>query len=261
VGKVRPVGEAIIDMMFPEGENGRIPVIGVTGNRGKTTTVRLLAHLLRSANRFLSVCSSDGLHIGSRFVTTSDGDRIGGAQGVLLHPWTEIAICEAGPENILGEGLGFDRCQIGVVLNVGTDDLGLHYIDTIEQMAKVNRCVVDVVLPSGTAVLNADDELVAPMAEYSKGGVIFFSRDPSNTVVSAHRDKGLRAVIVRGDAIRLAEGDRERVLCPLSEVSLPLDGHFDFHIENVLAAAAAAWAYGLPEEAIAEGLRTFDGEK
>ena len=91
--------------------------------------------------------------------------------------------------------------------------------------------------------------------------MIYFTRDPSNTFVAAHRDGGGRVVLVRGDGIRMAEGDRERVLCPLGDVSLPLEGHFDFHIENVLATVAAAWAYGLADEAIAEGLHSFDGEK
>ncbi len=260
VGKVRPVGEAIIDMMFPPGENGRIPVIGITGNRGKTTTVRLLSHLLRSTGQFISSCSSDGMQFGTRFTASEVGDRIGGAHGILLHPWTEVAVCEAGAENILGEGLGFDRCQIGVVLNVGTDDLGLAYIDTIEQMAKVNRCVVDVVLPSGTAVLNADDEWVAPMAEYSKGRVVYFSKEAASAVVADHRAKDGRAVLVREGTLYLTEGSHERRLCSLDAVAMPLTGHFAFHIENVLAAVAAAWAYGLTDEAIVNSLGSFDGE-
>ncbi|HEY2573714.1 MAG TPA: cyanophycin synthetase [Verrucomicrobiaceae bacterium] len=259
VGKGRPVGTAIIDMMFPPGEDGRIPVIGVSGTRGKTTTIRLVAHLLRNLKKFLAVSSSDGLQFGSRNLASTQGDRIFGAQGALLHPWSEIAICEASAENILTEGMGFDRCQVGVVLNVGTDDLGLAYVDTIEQMAKVHRCVVDIVLPGGTGVLNADDELVIPMIEFCKGNVIYFTRDADNTAVAAHREKGNRAVLVRDDAIHFAEGAAERMICPLAEVSLPLTGHFDFHIENVLAAVAAAWAFGLNDTAIGQGLRDYAG--
>ncbi len=261
VGKVRPVGEAIIDMLFPPGEDGRIPVIGITGNRGKTTTARLIAHLLRSTGKFLSMCSTDGLHIGGRITKTKDGDRIGGAQGVLLHPWTEIAVCEAGSEGILVEGLGFDRCLVGVVLNVGHDGLGVAYINTIEQMAKVKRCIVDVVLPEGTAVLNADDDLVAAMAEYSKGAVLYFTRDVENEIVAAHRAKGGRAVLLRDSVVCLAAGESERMLCSLADVAMPTSGHFDFHVENVLAAVGAAWAYGLEDGAISEGLRTFSGAR
>lgn len=257
-GKVRPVGEAIVDMLFQPGDNGRVPVIGITGTHGKTITTRLLAHLLKATGRHLGVSHSDGLQFGEREAPSKSGDRIFGTQGVLLHPWVEIAICETSAESIIMEGIGYDRCQIGVVLNVGTDHLGLGYLDTLEQMTKVKRCVVDVVLPEGTAVLNADDALVAGMAEYCKGSVTFFSRDAANPILTEHQEKGGRAVFVQSYAIHLAEGENERRLCALSEVSLPLAGHFAFHIENVLAAVAAAWAHGLSDAAIAEGLRSFE---
>ncbi len=256
VGKVRPVGEAIIDMLFPSGDSGRIPVFGITGNRGKTTSARLLACLLGRTGKRISLSITDGIQIGERFTRTKDGDRIGGAHGVLLHPWTEIAICEAGARNILSEGLGFDRCLIGIVLNVGHDELGLAYISTLEQMAKVKRCIVDVVLPEGTAVLNADDEHVAPMAEHCRGSVMYFSRDPENEIVAAHRAKGGRAVVARDDAIWLMTGDLERSLIPLADVGMPTSGHFEFHVEDVLAVVGAAWAYGLDDASLIEGLRS-----
>lgn len=258
VGQGRPVGEAIIDMLFPEGEDGRIPVIGITGTHGKTTATKLVARLLKSTGKFLGVCHSDGLQFGERHAESKQGDRIFGTQGVLLHPWTEIAICETSAESIILEGVGYDRCPIGVVLNVGTEHLGLGYIDTLEQMTKVKRCVVDVVLPGGCAVLNADDPLVAGMAEYCKGSVIFFSRESTNATLVAHRASGGRAVWVRDEAIHLAEGETERRLCGLNDVSLPVTGHFAFHLESVLAAVATAWVSGVTDAAIVEGLRSDD---
>lgn len=259
VGKVRPVGEAIIDMLFAPETDGRIPVIGITGNRGKTTATRLLAHLMRATGKVVGVSNSDGIQVGDRFTKTKDGDRIIGQHGILLHPWTEIAICEAGAENILKEGLGFDRCQVGVVLNVGHDELGLAYIDTLEQMAKVKRCVVDVVLPTGTAVLNADDELAADMAGHCKGSVLYFARDADNEVLTAHRAAGGRGVTQRDGVVCLAVGQDERMLCALSDVAMPTTGHFEFHIENVLAVIGTAWAAGLDDEVIVSGLKSFSG--
>ena len=259
-GEVRPVGEAIVNMLFPAGKNGRIPVIGITGTHGKTTTTRLLAHLLSATGKFLGVCHSGGLQLGERRACTNKGDRSSGTHGVLLHPWTEIAICESSAESILLEGLGYDRCQIGVVLNVGTEHLGLAYIESMEQMTKVKRCVVDVVLPEGTAVLNADDALVAGMAEseHCECSVLFFSHVADNPGVIAHRAKGGRAAFVRDDVIYLAEGDSERRLCALSEVTLPHTGHSGFNVHNILAAVGAAWAYGLADQAIIQGLGTYE---
>ena len=258
-GEVRPVGEAIINMLFPAGKNGRIPVIGITGTHGKTTTTKLVAHLLKATGKLLGVSYSGGLQFGERHACSKTGDRTSGTWGVLLHPWTEVAICEASAEAILLEGLGYDRCQIGVVLNVGTDHLGLGYIDTLEQMAKVKRCVMDVVLRDGTAVLNADDVLVAEMAEseFCRCSVLFFSHEVNNPVVIAHCATGGRAVYVRDEAIYLAEGDQERRLCALTGVAMPVTGHFHFNVQNVLAAVGAAWSYGLADQTIAEGLASY----
>lgn len=257
VGQGRPVGQEIVNMLFPEGEDGRIPVIGIAGSHGKTATAKLLAHLLKATGKFLGVSHSEGLQFGERHAESKQGDRIFGTQGVLLHPWTEIAICETSAESIILEGVGYDRCQVGVVLNVGREHLGLGYIDTLEQMTKVKRCVVDIVLPGGTAVLNADDPLVVGMAEYCKGGVLFFSRDATNAALTVHRASGGRAVFVQDESLYLAEGETARHLCALSEVSLPLSGHFAFNLENVLASVGAAWASGLSDASITEGLRSY----
>jgi cyanophycin synthetase len=249
MGAVRPVGEAIIEMLFPEGHDGRIPTIGVTGERGKTSTVRLLAHLLRAAGGCVSVASSDGIQIGQRVSRTPGGDRIVGSQGVLLHPWTTLAICEVGVEQILSDGLGFDRCSVGVVLNVGSGHLGHAHIDTIEEITAAKRCVVDVVLPNGTAVLNADDARVAAMAEKCRGEVMYYTQAAANSLTSAHGAAGGRVVSLCDGMIYLTEGAAQRGLCPLP------DG--DLHAENVLAAVAAAWAYGQDDASIAEGVQTY----
>jgi cyanophycin synthetase len=255
VGEVRPVGEAIVDMLFPAGGDGRIPTFGITGTRGKTACIRLLAHLLRQTGAVIGVASSDGIQIGSRSAATPDGDRIAGAQGVLQHPWTEIAICEAGAQHILSDGLGFDRCSVGVVLNVGDDHLGHALTDSMEQMAVAKRCIVDVGLPGGTTVLNADDPLVAEMAGSCKGAVIYFTTESANPVAAAHRAAGGKAVCLEDGTIHLATGSHAQPLCALATVKAPAGQ--ELHAANVLAAVGAAWAHGLSPEMIAAGLRTF----
>ncbi len=243
--KINLIGKEIVELIYPEGKETRVPLFAIAGSKGKTTTVQLISHLLSSTGKFIVSCSSKGLQFGERFVRRSDGDRLAGSHGVLLHPQTEIAICEASPEMILTEGLGFDRCNIAVVLNVFKDDLGLCYIDTMDKMSKVHRCVVDIVPAEGTAVLNADDPFVAEMVKYSKGQVIYFSCNSSNPLLIAHRNKEGKAVYLQDDTIYLAEGNIERRLCKLTEISLAFTEHFGLFIENVLAAVGAVWAYGL----------------
>ncbi len=252
MGAVRPVGEAIIDMLFADGNDGRIPTIGVTGTIGKTSTIRLLARLLQADGPCVGVASSDGLRIGGRVSQAGDGDRLAGSHGILLHPWTQVAICEAGAEHILSDGLGFDRCTVGVVLNVGATHLGHAHVETLDEMSVAKRCIVDVVLPTGTAVLNADDPLVAAMAGKCKGAVMFFTCDPNNPITAAHRAADGRVVVLQDGLISLTEGAEEKALCPLAEVKMPEGG--ERHAVSILAAVAAAWAHGLPEALIAEGL-------
>lgn len=254
VGVIRPVGEAIIEMLFPDGADGRIPTIGVTGTHGKTTCIRWLAKLLEQTGQCLGVSSSDGLRIGSRHSAVPVGDRIAGAHGALLHPWTEIAICEAGAQHILSDGLGFDRCSVGVVLNVGDDHLGHAHTDSMEQMAVAKRCIVDVVLPGGTTVLNADDPLVAEMGDACKGKVIYFTTRPENPAVVAHVVGGGKAVWLADGEIVLAEGELRHKVAGLAELQQPGGG--EIHPENILAATGAAWAHGLTATQISSALRS-----
>lgn len=256
VGTGRPVGQAIIDMLFPAADDGRIPLLAVTGSRGKTTTIRLLAHLLRTSGKFLAVSSSDGLHFGSRHALSPTTE---GTPAILLHPWTEIAICEASEQAILSDGLSFDHCQLGVVLNVSTTDSDTAPGDSLEHLAKVQRCVVNTILPCGTAILNADDEWIVPMADHCKGKVIFFTREPARAAVMTHRAHGGRAVLVRDGSIQLADGRTEHPLCTLAQVAMPSGSHRDGRLENLLAAVAAAWACGLTETFLSSGLQDLAG--
>jgi cyanophycin synthetase len=254
VGLVRPVGEAIIDMLFPDGSNGRIPVFGITGARGKTSCARLLSHLLGQTGSVIGIASSDGIQIGTRNSATPDCDRTSATRGVLLHPWTEVAICEVGVEHILSDGLGFDRCSVGVVLNVSDEHIGHAHTESIEQIAVAKCCVVDVVLPTGTTVLNADDPLVAEMAASCKGAVMYFTTDPDAEVVATHQAAGGKVVKLLDGMLYLAHGNHSEPLCPLAEVRSPAG--CELHAANVLAAVGAAWAHGLTPAQIIAGLRS-----
>jgi cyanophycin synthetase len=260
-GKPRPVGEAVVELVYPDGKTGRVPTVAVTGVNGKTTTTRLIAHLLQQTGLQVGMACTDGAYIGARRIESRDCSGPRSARAIFLNPQVEAAVLETARGGILREGLGFDVCDVAVVTNIGGGDhLGLRGIETPEELAGVKRTVVESVAPEGSAVLNAADPLVADMARHCPGRVIYFSPDPRQPVLAAHRQSGGRAVFVENGAICLAEGARAEVLAPLREVPLTHDGAVLFQVENTLAAVGAAWSLGLAAEAIRCGLRSFVGD-
>jgi cyanophycin synthetase len=279
-GQARPVGEAIVSMLFAEGETGRIPLIAVTGVNGKTTTTRLIAHLLQAAHSIRAGSVSDGSSVayasGSLGVALTctdgiylDGRRLRGndcsgprsARALLLNPNVRVAVLETARGGILRQGLGFDFCDVAIVTNIGDGDhLDAHGVATVEDLARVKRVVVENVSANGVAVLNAVDPLVAAMADHCPGRVIFFAQDADHPIVTAHRERGERAVVVRAGQIVFAEGPREEVLTALERVPLTHAGRIGFQIDNVLAACAAVWSLNVPLDAIRAGLSTFHGD-
>jgi cyanophycin synthetase len=260
-GRPRPVGEAIVASLFPEGHSGRIPLVAVTGVNGKTTVTRLIAHILTQAGHCVGMTCTDGIYVEGRRIEASDCSGPQSAGAILLNPAVEAAVLETARGGILRAGLGFDRCDVAVVTNIGEGDhLGLADIETPEELARVKRVLVESVLPGGAAVLKADDPLTAAMAPHCPGRVIFFARDGGHPALAAHRAGGGRAVFVRHGAIVRAEAGREEVVAPLSGVPLTLDGRIGFQVENTLAATAAAWALDLSPETIRAGLASFDND-
>ncbi|HEX5470793.1 MAG TPA: cyanophycin synthetase [Lacipirellulaceae bacterium] len=260
-GTPQPVGKAIIEMMFPESQDGRIPIVAVTGVNGKTTTTRLLAHIVATTGKKVGMACTDGVYLAGERIDEADCSGPISARAILMNPQVEVAVLETARGGILREGLGFDRCDIAVVTNIGEGDhLGQADIQTTEQLAKVKRAIVEAMAPSGSAVLNAEDPLVAEMAKYCPGKVVFFANSGSHPLIVQRRSEGARVAFIRDHAIALAEGQYEFTLLSLDRIPLTFGGRIGFQVENVLAATAACWALGLPAEQIRLGLESFSSE-
>lgn len=257
-GKGCAVGEAIIANMFKDGDDARIPVVAVSGTNGKTTTVRLIASILDYQGLRVGMTSTDGVYIDGQRIDTGDCSGPKSAKKVLLHPDVDAAVFETARGGLLREGLGFDRCHVAVVTNIGMGDhLGLSYINTVEDLTAVKRVVVQNVTPgTGVAVLNAADPLVAGMAAHCPGSVTFFARNPENPVIAKHRAQGKRVIYLDGDSIVASEADVEHRI-PLGGVPITQNGTIAFQIDNAMAAAGAGWALGLDWEVIRAGLAAF----
>jgi cyanophycin synthetase len=259
-GKGRPVGEAIISSMFADGDDGRIPVVAVTGTNGKTTTVRLIAHLLTAGGLRTGMTNTDGVYIEGRRIDSGDCSGPRSARNVLLHPDVDAAVFETARGGLLREGLAFDRCQVAVVTNIGAGDhLGLNYITTVEDLAVLKRVIVQNVADGGVAVLNANDPAVVGMANNCRGSVTFFTADAGHPVMSTHRAQGQRVVYVDGAMLVAAQGKVEHRIA-LAEVPITRGGSIGFQVDNVMASVAAAWAVGTSWDDIRAGLASFTNE-
>ena len=257
-GKGRAVGEAIIATMFADGDDARVPVVAVAGTNGKTTTVHLIANVLARHGLRVGMTSTDGVYIEGQRIDTGDCSGPRSARNVLFHPDVDAAVFETARGGVLREGLGFDRCDVAVVTNIGNGDhLGLSYISTVEDLSVVKRVIVqNVKIETGVAVLNAADPMVARMADSCPGKVTFFALDRHHPVMAMHRAQGKRVIYLDGDAIVASEGGVEQRI-HLTEIPVTADGRIGFQIENAMAATGACWALGLAWETIRGGLASF----
>ena len=261
VGRAQPVGEAIVEHLFPGHESGRVPIVGLIGDGQSALAPRLIAALLQLNGQQTALACRDGLFLGARQLQKTDARGMDAGERMLINRTVEAAVLETSARHILTEGLPYDRCQVGVVMAMpgasGLDDL---YITDDDQLPNIVRTQVDVVLPQGAAVLSADDAEVLELANYSDGQVILYSLDADSPSVAAHRSRKGRAVLARGNDIVLATGGDETVLLSLSAPdfsSLASDLPADVR-PHVLAAVAAAWALGVPTSLIRGGLLRFD---
>jgi len=264
VGRPRPVAPAVVRMLFPEVETGRIPIFAVTGTNGKSTTTRMLAHILRQTGRTVGLTSTSGVYVNSERVLKADASGPKSARMVLHDPMVDAAVFEVARGGLLREGLAFDRCDVGLVTNVQPDHLGLKGIETIEDLAWVKSVVVENVADTGTSVLNADDELTARMRRRARGKIAFFSLRGGREMpgfLRRHVENGGLAVVREADAgggeIVMHQDGRRRLLMRAAEIPATLGGLAEFNVANALAAAAMAAAHGVNIQTIRLALATF----
>jgi len=260
-GHPRHVGRAVVDMLFPPGAASRVPIVAVTGTNGKTTTTRMLAHIMKQAGKTVGMTTTDGIYIDGTQIASGDMSGPTSAQMVLKNPAVNFAVLETARGGILRSGLGFDRCNVAVVTNIASDHLGLKGIDTLADLARVKAVVPQATLRDGASVLNADNEYTVEMARTSRGEIIFFSLDEENPVIRDHiREKG-RAVVLRptryGEMITVIEHRRDTSLLLAEEIPATLGGRVRVNIANALAAVAAAVAMDVQLEHIRHALRSF----
>ncbi len=256
-GLPRNVAAPVLDMLFPPGTPSRIPILAVTGTNGKTTTTRLLAHIYRQTGKNVGYTSTDAIYINEYCVQKGDNTGPQSAGVILRDPTVEVAVLETARGGILRAGLAFDGCDVGVVLNVAADHLGLGDIDTIDQMARVKSVIAEVVDPSGYTVLNADDPLVAAMADNAKAKVAYFSMNPDNPIIQTHvRRNGIAAVYESG-YLSILEGSWTLRVEQATLIPMTMGGMAPFMIANALAACLAAFVNGVDVEIIRQGVRTF----
>lgn len=258
---LRRFGEAVVESNFPNGETGRIPIATVTGVNGKTTTTRLLAKFMGSLGHRVGMTCSDGISVAERIIDHDDCSGPRSARRCLRNPTVDAGVFEVARGGILREGLGFDQCDVAIVTNIADGDhLGISWVNTPKDLARIKQVTVQAVFPHGHAVLHAEDPLTVAMAAECRGQVIYFTRKPDHAIVTEHRAKGGIALIERDGQIVIAEGPSESVVMKSSDIPLTRGGRLAFQIENVLAAVAAARSLGVPLANIRETLRTFDSD-
>ncbi|HSJ49814.1 MAG TPA: cyanophycin synthetase, partial [Actinomycetota bacterium] len=260
-GEPQYVAKDVVDLLFPPGSPARIPIVAVTGSNGKTTTVRMVAHIFKGMGRSVGFTTTDGVYIDGRLVKRADASGPKSAQMVLQNPRVDFAVFETARGGILREGLGYGVNDVAVVLNVTGDHLGLRGIDTLEQLAAVKQVVVEAVPKTGWAVLNADDSLVLDMRKACSGSVILFSMRDDNEFVDRWVRRGRKAVVLEsgtlGEVMVIKEGRRTMPIAWIHTLPATFEGRARMMVQNAMAAAAAAHAAGAHLHDIRQGLRSF----
>ncbi len=256
-GLPRNVAAPVLDMLYPPGKNCRIPIIAITGTNGKTTTTRLIAHIVKNNGYRVGFTTSDGIYVQNSMLTKGDTTGPISAEFILKDPTVEFAVLETARGGILRSGLGFGRCDIAVVTNIQEDHMGLSDINTLSDMANVKGVVVKSVKRDGYAILNADNEHCVGIAKTADCNVAYFSLNENNPIIREHCKKGGIAAIYENGFITIKKGDWKFRVDKVNNIPLTFGGRVSFMISNVLAATLATYAYGFTIEDIKMNLETF----
>ena len=256
-GLPRNVAAPVIDMLYPPGKTCRIPIIAITGTNGKTTTTRLIAHIVKNNGYRVGYTTSDGIYVQNSMMSKGDTTGPVSAEFILKDPTVEFAVLETARGGILRSGLGFGRCDVAVVTNIQEDHMGLSDINTLKDMANVKGVVVKAVKRDGYAVLNADNEHCVQISKTADCNVAFFSLNENNPVIKEHCKKGGVAAIYENGFITIKKGEWKFRVDKASNIPLTFGGKVSFMISNVLAATLATYVYGFTIEDIKTNLETF----
>ncbi|WP_371170825.1 cyanophycin synthetase [Aliiroseovarius sp. 2305UL8-7] len=260
-GEPRDVAGRVIDMLFPVEEPRRIPIAAITGTNGKTTTSRMLAHIMKASGNIVGLTSTDGVYVDGKLSVKGDMTGPKSAQIVLRDPLVDFAVMETARGGLVRSGLGYQRSDVAACLNVSADHLGLGGINTVEELAVVKRVVVE--SATDTAVLNADDLNCLKMADYANAQTIFYvTTNPNNNLVKEHIKSGGKAIVLElgmnGDMLTIYDNGMHIPVLWSHLIPAALEGKAIFNVQNAMFATAMAYSFGVDLDNIRHGLRTFD---
>ncbi|MFL6214242.1 MAG: Mur ligase family protein, partial [Blastocatellia bacterium] len=264
-GTPRDVGDAIVDMLYPEGATGRIPIISTTGTNGKTTVTRMIGHALLEAGNAVGMTTTDGIYINGETIVEGDTTGPASARTVLSDPTVEVAVLETARGGILRRGLGYDWADIAILTNIKADHIGQDGIESVDDILHIKSLVAERVREGGTLILNADDERLARLTEHAAVNrtskrIIYFSLEPNNPLIARHRATGGTAYFIRDGWIIEANGEAEADVLEIASMPVALGHAASFQIANAMAAIAACRAYGLERQQVAASLQSFRSE-